>query len=54
MSRKSLVKIGAIAGLTIGGYVPLLWGGNAFSFSSVFLGAAGGILGIYIMYKLSS
>ena len=48
---KQMVWLGAIVGSTIGGFVPELWGAGAFSFSSLLLSAAGGILGIYLAYK---
>ncbi len=41
-------------GSTIGGYIPTLWGAGFLSFSSVILTAIGGILGIYLGYKISS
>lgn len=41
-------------GSTIGGYIPALWGAGFFSFSSVILTAVGGILGIWLGYKLSN
>jgi hypothetical protein len=50
---KSLVMIGAVVGLSIGSYVPLLWGASVFSLSSVLLGAVGGLLGVWIGYKAS-
>ncbi len=39
-------------GSLIGGYIPLLWGDNFFSLSSVILTAVGGAAGIWIGYKL--
>lgn len=53
MDSKKMIWGGMVIGGAIGSYLPLLWGGDAFSFSSVFLGALGGILGIYIGFKLS-
>lgn len=37
----------------IGGYIPLLWGANYFSFASIFFNAIGAIVGIWIAFKLS-
>ena len=54
MNQKSLVWIGSIVGSTIGGAIPMLWGDDAFSMSSVFCGAIGAILGIYLAFKLSN
>ncbi len=42
-----------LVGSTIGSFIPNLWGADVFSFSSLFLGAAGGILGIVVAFKLS-
>lgn len=39
-------------GGTAGAYIPLLWGDSGFSFSSVVFSAVGGILGIWLGYKL--
>jgi len=48
---KRIIWLGMLVGSTIGGFIPMLWGAGAFSFSSIFLGAAGGIAGIYIAFK---
>ncbi len=37
MSAKFLIMIGMVVGSTIGGFLPELWGGGVFSFSSVIL-----------------
>lgn len=39
-------------GGTVGAYVPMLWGDSALSMSSVVLSGVGGILGIWIGFKL--
>lgn len=54
MNQKSLIWVGMTAGSVIGGYVPMLWGGSLFSFSSVLLTAMGGIFGIYLGFKIGS
>lgn len=43
-----------IIGSTIGGYIPNLWGDSFLSFSSVILTAVGGLLGIWIGYKMNT
>jgi hypothetical protein len=53
MSRKSLIMIGMVVGSAIGGYVPALWGSGLLSYSSLFGNAIGGIIGIFIAYKLT-
>lgn len=52
-NSKQLIWLGMFIGSTAGGFVPLLWGGSALSLSSVFLSAAGGILGIWAGYRIS-
>ena len=52
MSTKTLIWIGMIVGSAIGGYLPLLWGGDLLSFSSLILSTLGGIAGIWLGYRL--
>jgi len=54
MNTKTVVWVGIIIGSTIGSYIPVLWGGSLFSFSSIFLSALGAIIGIYIGYRLTN
>lgn len=49
---KAYVWGGLFLGSTIGGALPLLWGGSEFSFSSVILSALGGALGVWGGYQL--
>ncbi len=49
MDSKKLIYVTMTIGAFAGGYLPLIWGGSTFSFSSIFLSAIGGILGIYIL-----
>lgn len=42
-----------IIGSSIGSFIPTLWGDDFISFTSVILTAVGGIIGIYIGFKLS-
>ncbi len=53
MSSKSIIYLFTIIGSTIGSYIPVLWGGSELSFSSVLLGAAGGIGGIWLGYRIT-
>ncbi len=53
MNAKALIMIGLIAGSTLGGYVPALWGAGGFSMASVLLGGVGGLAGIWAGYKIS-
>jgi len=52
MNRK-IIFLFMFIGSALGGYIPLLWGGSAFSFSSVLLSGVGGFMGIYMGYRLS-
>jgi hypothetical protein len=54
MSRKSLIFWGMTFGSLIGGYVPALWGGDAFSVSGIIWSGVGGILGIWFGFKMGS
>ena len=54
MSRKFLVLLGMTVGSVIGGYVPVLFGVELLSFTSIICNAIGGIVGIWIAYKLTS
>ncbi|MEI9966875.1 MAG: hypothetical protein WDN67_04600 [Candidatus Moraniibacteriota bacterium] len=49
---RSLVFLFLFIGSTLGGFVPLLWGGSAFSVSSVLWSGIGGVLGIALGYHL--
>lgn len=51
---RSLITLGLVVGSTLGAYVPALWGDNGFSFSSLFCSALGGLLGIWIGFRLGS
>ena len=53
MGRKSLVWIGMTVGSVVGGYLPVLWGGDLLSFSSLILSGLGGILGIWLGDRFS-
>ena len=53
MPSKALVTLLMIIGSIIGGYVPVLFGAGMLSYSSVIGSGAGGLLGIYLAFKLS-
>jgi hypothetical protein len=38
--------------IAAGGYLPAVWGGDLFSISSVMLSAVGGLVGIWLGYRL--
>ncbi len=37
----------------LGGYIPLLWGANYFSFSSLFFNTLGALLGLWVGFKMT-
>lgn len=47
------IWFGMSVGTAIGGSVPMLWHAGIFSFSSVLLGAVGGLAGIWVAYRLT-
>lgn len=50
---KLILMIGVIIGSTIGGLLPMLWGGSAFSGWAVLLSTIGAIVGIWTGYKIA-
>jgi uncharacterized membrane protein YeaQ/YmgE (transglycosylase-associated protein family) len=54
MSRKKIIIIGMIIGSFAGGYLATLFGVEAISFFSLLVSTAGGILGIWIAFKVSN
>ena len=50
---KSFIWVGMFVGSTIGAYIPALWGGSLFSFTSIILTAIGGFAGIWAGFKVS-
>lgn len=54
MSKKTIISIFAGVGLTVGGLIPLLWGGDPLGGWSILLGFIGGIVGIWAGVKLSN
>ena len=53
MDSKRTIYFFMFIGGTIGGYVPLLWGGEAFSFAGIIFNALGALLGIYLGFKMT-
>lgn len=54
MSSKRTIMIGMILGSTLGGWLPSLWGAGAFSLTSILLATVGGLLGIWIGYRIAN
>ena len=53
MDSKKVILVGMTVGSVLGSFIPTLWGEGEFSMWSIILSAVGGILGIWIGYKLS-
>lgn len=49
---KKFIMLAMFVGSFIGGYVPTFFGVSAFSLYSVIFGALGGIIGIWLSYKM--
>jgi len=52
MSQKFWITLGLIVGSTAGSYVPTIFGGSLLGLASVFGTFIGGIIGVWIGYKL--
>jgi hypothetical protein len=50
---RSVIGLCAVVGLTVGGYIPVLWGASAFGLTSLLFGALGGIAGVWLGARLS-
>lgn len=44
----------AAIGSIFGGWIPLLWGADFLSFSSLFFSALGAFVGIYVAFKMNT
>jgi hypothetical protein len=42
-----------VVGSVVGAYLPVLFGASSFGFVSLFSGAAGGVIGIWIALRIS-
>jgi hypothetical protein len=51
---RSSIWIGILIGSTIGGMIPLFWGDDMLSYSSVLLSGAGAFAGLWLGYKMSA
>jgi hypothetical protein len=49
---KMFIWLGLAVGSTIGGFVPLVWGGDALSVAGLLLSMVGGVAGILAGYKV--
>lgn len=53
MNRKPIIMIGLFIGSTVGGYIPALWGADFFSLSGIIGTMIGGILGVWLGFRMS-
>jgi len=49
---RSRIWLGALIGSTVGGLIPMLWGADLVSYTSVLLSGIGGFVGIWVGYKI--
>jgi hypothetical protein len=40
-------------GMTVGGFVPVIWGGSALGLASLVFGSLGGLAGLWLATKLA-
>jgi hypothetical protein len=52
MSKKKAIFFGMFVGSSLGGYLPALFGADVFSSSSLLGYFIGGVLGMWIAYKI--
>lgn len=52
MQTRRAVLWGGMIGMTLGGYMPTLWGDSMFSFTAMLLSAVGAFGGIWLGYRL--
>jgi hypothetical protein len=53
MSRKTTIMIAMVVGSCLGGYIVSLFGFGMLSFTSLIASGIGGLLGIYVAFKLT-
>lgn len=53
MSEKKIMTLLMVVGGVIGSYIPTLWGASGLSFSSLFTGALGACLGIWLAFRMT-
>ena len=50
---RSVIGLSALLGMTLGGFLPSLWGASSFSLASVVFGAMGGVTGVLLGARLA-
>lgn len=46
------VWFAVLLGSTVGGFIPDLWGAGLLSYSALILSAVGGLVGLWLVYKM--
>jgi outer membrane lipoprotein SlyB len=49
---RSVIGLCAMAGMTVGGFVPAAWGASSFSLSSLLFSVAGAVAGVWFGARL--
>ena len=52
MASRKAVLWGGLIGMSIGGYVPTLWGASMFSGTAMLMSAVGAAAGLWLGYRL--
>jgi hypothetical protein len=52
MPSRASIWVAILIGSTIGGAIPELWGAEMLSFTSLFLSGFGGLVGLWIAFKI--
>jgi predicted MFS family arabinose efflux permease len=52
MPSRALIWVAILIGSTIGGAIPELWGAEMLSFTSLLLSGIGGLVGLWIAFKI--
>jgi uncharacterized membrane protein YeaQ/YmgE (transglycosylase-associated protein family) len=50
---RSVIGFGGFVGMTVGGFVPELWGASSFGLSSFLFGIVGAVAGIWLGARLA-
>jgi uncharacterized membrane protein YeaQ/YmgE (transglycosylase-associated protein family) len=50
---RSVIGFGAFVGMTIGGFVPELWGSSSLSLASVLFSLVGAVAGIWVAVRVA-
>jgi hypothetical protein len=45
---RSVIGFGGFVGMTVGGFVPEIWGASSLSLASVVFGLLGGVAGVWL------